>query len=113
MFARLTPPTPCTSPAKLSIRLPLISTSVRAPPRPRSDAVCADSVSAPTELEIVVIPALLFAEICCSSSIGVVAPDRWISSRVITVTGSAPSPSTRLMFDPVTSTRMSGVVACA
>ena len=32
-----------------------------------------------------------------------VTPDLEISSRVITVTGRAPSPSIRLMFEPVTS----------
>jgi hypothetical protein len=68
-------------------------------------------VTAPIELPSVTAFRLLFAEICCRSSIGVVAPERSISRRVITVTGSAPSFSTRLMFVPVTSMLMSGAGA--
>ncbi len=42
--ARFTPCTPWISPAKPFTRLPLISTSVWPPCRPRSDAVCAENV---------------------------------------------------------------------
>ena len=94
-------------PANVPRRLPLTSTSVDEPPRPRSDAVWLLNVVAPMMLPIVTLPALLFAEMRFSSSTALVAPLRSMSSRVIAWTGSAPSPSTRLMFDPVTSTLMS------
>src|SRR5678815_1580463 len=106
--ARFTPCTPVISPAKPSSRWPFNSTSVRPPPRPRSDAVCAENVVAPTALVRFTALLLLFEESSCNTSTAVVAPERWISSRVMIVTASAPSPSTRLMLLPVTSTRMSG-----
>ena len=103
--ARFTPCTPWISPAKPFTRLPLMSTRVCPPCRPRRFAVCADSVVAPMVLVRATLPTELLAEMSCSNSIGVVAPLLSISSREITVTGSAVSPSTRLMLDPVTSMR--------
>ena len=105
MMARFTPCTPWISPANPLTRLPLISTSVCPPCRPRRFAVCAESVVAPMVLVSATLPRELLAEMSCSSSIGEVAPLLSISSREITVTGSALSPSTRLMLEPVTSMR--------
>ena len=51
------------------------------------------------------LPALLLELMSCRSSTALVAPLRSISSRVMTVTGRAVSPSTRLMLEPVTSMR--------
>ena len=50
MTERFTPCTPLISPAKPFTRLPLMSTSVRPPERPRSDAVFAENVVAPIVL---------------------------------------------------------------
>ena len=109
--ARFTPSAAVTPPAKVPSRLPLTSTSVELPPRPRNEAVWLLKVAAPMMLGSETFPRLLFAEIRFMSSIAFVLPLRKMSSRLITCTGSAPSPSTRLMFEPVTSTLMSA--ACA
>jgi len=113
MTPRFTPPTPWISPAKPFTRLPLMRTSVCAPCRPRSEAVCAEKVLAPMTLVIVELPRLLFDETRFSSSIALVAPLLSISSRVMTVTGSALSPSTLLMLEPVTSMRSLAAGCCA
>ena len=92
-------------------RLPLTNTSVELPPKPRSDAVWLLNVCSPITLPSVTLPALLLAEIRFMISMAVVAPLRVISSRLIIWTGNAPSPSIRLMFEPVTSTLMSAARA--
>ncbi len=109
--ARFTPSAPEMPPANVPRRLPLTSTSVEVPPKPRSDAVWLLNVVAPMTLPTETLPALLLAEIRFMISIAFVAPLLAISSRPMTWTGSAPSPSIRLMFEPVTSTLMSA--ACA
>jgi len=68
--------------------------------RPRSEAVCAEKVVAPITLVRRGVAEVLFAETRFSSSIALVAPLLSISSRVMTVTGRALSPSTRLMLSP-------------
>ena len=103
--ARFTPCTPFTSPAKPFTRLPFIRTSVRPPVRPRRFAVCAEKVVTPIVLLESTLPTLALAPTSCSSSIALVAPERLMSSLVMTVTGRAVSPSTRLMLEPVTSMR--------
>src|SRR6185312_9342480 len=102
---RFTPWTPFTSPAKPFTRWPLMRTRVRPPVRPRRLAVCAEKVVAPMVLLESTLPALALAPISCRSSTALVAPLLSISSREITVTGRELSPSTRLMFEPVTSMR--------
>ena len=94
-------------PENVPSRLPLTRISVEDPPSPRSDAVWLLNVVAPMTLPTETLPPLLFAEIRFMISIALVAPLRSISSRLMICTGRAPSPSIRLMFEPVTSTRIS------
>src|SRR5690349_3842821 len=103
MVVRFTPCTPWISPEKLLRRLPFSSTRVRPPPKPRNEAVLAEKVSAPTVFASETLPALLFAATRLSSSYALVAPDLSMSSFVRTTMAAGPSPSTRLMFEPVTS----------
>ena len=77
------------------------------PPSPRSDAVWLENVFEPITLPSCTLPALLFAEMRFINSTAFVTPAWSISSRPMTWTGSAPSPSMRRMFEPVTSTLMS------
>src|SRR5687767_242560 len=109
--SRLTPYTPWISPDAAVSRLPFSSTSVFWPLKPRNAAVCTLFVCPPITLVTSVWPPLEFADTYCSSSATFCAPVRSISSRVMTCTGSAPSPSTRRMFEPVTSMRMSCAIA--
>ena len=56
-----TPYTPWISPEKFDRRLPLRSTSVAWPPKPRSDGICAEYVVAPTLWPVNTVPVLEFA----------------------------------------------------
>ena len=86
-------------------RRPLTSTSVRSPARPRSEIVDTPAVEdpAPDALLMAFIELMAATELISSSVL--VAPLRAICSRVMMVTGRAPSASTRRIADPVISTR--------
>jgi hypothetical protein len=55
----------------------------------------------------------VLAVMCLRMSSVEVAPMRSMSPRVMIVTGRAPSPSIRLMLEPVTSTRSRVAACCA
>ena len=74
MAARFTPSAPDTPPANVPSRLPLTSTRVDEPPRPRSDAVWLPNVVEPIMLPSETLPALLLAEMRFSSSMALTAP---------------------------------------
>ena len=108
--------TPALSPgeAKLASRRPFSSTSVDDTPMPRRLAPLKPRwpevpsvMLAPSDSGAVL--ALMFL----SSSAAVVTPDLSMSSRLMTCTGSAVSASTRLIDEPVISTRGIGAALCA
>ncbi len=102
-------------------RRPLINTSVRAEPRPRSDT--SDTEPPPPwlppgpALATLVAFKVEVAESVFSSCSAFDTPVRAMSAWVSTCTGSAVSPSMRLIDEPVTSTRSvfcaAGAAVCA
>ena len=89
------------------MRRPFSSTKVRSDVRPCRDTAEMPPVVAPDAEAAVNPPELEIELIVCSSCSTLVAPLRWICSRVITCTGSAVSASIRLIDEPVISTRCS------
>ena len=102
------PPAP---PADTASRRPLTSTSTRPPPRPRNETVERPAVDDPAPVALLTEFDELNADTDCIRPSTLVTPLRAMSSRVITVTGKAPSASTRLMAEPVISMRCSCAAA--
>ena len=93
-------------------RRPFMRTSVRVPPRPRSDALWKPTAVAPIDPAKLTPPIDEFALSRSTASAAVCMPCCSSCAREITVTGSPVSPSMRLMFEPVISIRSPGVTAC-
>ena len=94
-------------------RRPLSNTSVRCEPSPRSDTAEMPPVVEPATDAATRPLRLVAALTVCRSCSTVDAPVLWMSSRVKTCTGKAPSAAMRLIDDPVTSTRSSSCWAPA
>src|SRR5258706_2098981 len=92
-------------PPKTATRRPFTRMRVRVAPRARSEMVDWDVVTVPFAWLTWMLPALVAAVMEWSNSSVVLAAILSMSSRRMTCTGSAVSPSMRLIEDPVTSTR--------
>ncbi len=84
-------------------RLPLMSTRVRLVPKPRSEMPVKPTRPVPSPPASLKLPIDWLIGRRSSRSCAVVMPEFAMSCLLMTVTGSAPSPSTRLMLEPVTS----------
>ena len=93
--------------AKLAKRRPLSSTRVEETPIPRRLAPLKPRWPAMSLKLAPSVSAAALADTFANSSAAVVTPERSISSRLMICTGSAVSASTRLMEEPVISTRSS------
>ena len=102
MELRSTPDAP-PGEAKLAMRRPLSRISVDDTPMPRKLAPEKPRCPAMSEKLAPSVRAAALAEILVSNSAALVEPPRMMSSRVMTCTGNAVSPSMRLIDDPVIS----------